>query len=179
MSDQFLAEIRLFGGNFAPAGWALCNGQIMPIAQNTALFSILGTFYGGNGTTTFGLPDLQARIPLHADNGAAAPGLTPVDLGEQLGSAAVTLLASEMPSHTHAPAAYSGGGDTDSPASASWAQARLGRVSDQIYATAGGTQPMHEAALASAGGGQPHNNLSPYLVINFIIALQGIYPTRP
>ena len=179
MTDPFIGEIRPVGFNFAPQGWAMCNGQLLPISQNTALFSILGTFYGGDGRATFALPDLQARIPLHPDNGAGGSGLGPVYLGENLGQAAVTLTPSEMPSHVHAPMGVDAAGTTDSPANATWARPHTGRAEDPVYATSGSTQPMAPSALGSAGGDQPHNNLPPYLVINFIIALEGIYPPRP
>ncbi len=178
MSDPYIGEIRPVGFNFAPVGWALCDGQLLPISQNTALFSILGTNYGGDGRSTFALPDLRSRIPLHADNGNAGPGLSPVYLGENLGAETVTLLVSEMPYHNHVPAAVDGEGTTDSPANATWASPHTGRAADRTYATSGSPQPMAATALGAAGGGQPHNNLSPYLVINFIIALQGVYPPR-
>jgi microcystin-dependent protein len=179
MTDQFLGEIRPVGFLFAPQGWALCNGQLLPIQQNTALFSLLGTTYGGNGVNTFALPDLQARIPLHADHGAGSPGLSPVQLGEQVGSSSVTLTAANLAPHSHVPLAAQGPGATNSPAGAIWAMATLGRVVDQIYATSGGTAAMAASALGATGGGQPHNNMPPYLVINFVIALTGIYPSRP
>ncbi|MCW2796406.1 tail fiber protein [Nocardioides sp.] len=175
MTDQFIGEVRMFGGNFAPQGWALCNGQLLPITQNTALFSLLGTFYGGNGQTTFALPNLQARFPVHAGNG---PGLTPVELGESGGAATATITGQTMPAHRHPPQAVSGPGSTNSPAGAVWAQAHQGRAGDQIYATAGTTTNMALTALGPTGTGQPHNNMPPFLVVNFIIALQGIYPQR-
>jgi microcystin-dependent protein len=176
MTDPFIGEIRPVGFNFAPQGWAMCNGQLLPIAQNTPLFSILGTFYGGNGTSTFALPDLKARIPLHPDNGGGAAGLSSVYLGENLGQATVTLTAGQMPSHGHVPVGVDAPGTTDSPANATWARPHVGRAESPVYAAGGTTQPMAASAVGSAGGGQPHNNLPPYLVINFIIALEGIYP---
>lgn len=179
MADQYVGEIRAVGFNFAPQGWAMCNGQLLPVSQNTALFSLLGTYYGGDGSSTFGLPDLRVRFPLHADNGSGAPGLSSVYLGENVGAPTVTLTAAEMPVHVHVPAAVDAAGTTNSPAGATWARARTGRVEDPIYATSGSTQPMHESTVASAGGGQPHNNLPPFLVVNFIIALQGVFPPRP
>jgi microcystin-dependent protein len=179
MTDQYVGEIRAVGFNFAPQGWAMCNGQILPISQNTALFSLLGTNYGGNGISTFALPDLQARFPLHANNGQGGAGVGPVDIGEMVGSATVTVTAAQLPPHTHLPTGVVGGGTADSPAATTtFAEARVGRVVEQIYATSGGTQPMAPSALTSVGGDQPHNNLPPYLVVNFIIALGGLFPPR-
>jgi microcystin-dependent protein len=175
MSESFLGEIRAFAGNFAPQGWALCNGQLMSIQQNSALFSLLGTSYGGNGTTSFGLPDLQERIPMHSGNG---PGLTPRSWGESGGVATVTLLPTEMAAHTHPVAAVAGGGDATSPVGAVFAEALHGRVGEPIYATTPNTT-MAATAVTSSGGGQAHNNLPPFLVVNYIIALQGIFPQRP
>jgi microcystin-dependent protein len=176
VSDQFLGEIRGVGFNFAPQGWAICNGQLLPIAQNTALFSLLGTTYGGNGQTTFALPDLQARIPVHA--GSNTPGLAPVSLGESDGTTTVTLTQQEMPTHNHPPQSVAAPGTTNSPAGAVWAQAHLGRATDVIYAAAGATTSMAPAAIGAVGANQPHNNMPPFLVINYIIALQGIFPAR-
>ncbi len=174
MSEPFVGEIRIFAGNFAPRGWALCNGQILSIAQNTALFSLLGTTYGGNGQTTFALPNLQDRSPLHRGQG---PGLTPRSLGETSGTATVTLITSEMPAHTHQPQADAAGGGQTSPASASWGAGGRGRpAAYSSSANPGAT--LSPQALAMTGGAQPHNNRSPYLGVNFIIALQGIYPAR-
>jgi microcystin-dependent protein len=178
MSDQFVGEIRAVGFNFAPQGWALCNGQLLPINQNTALFSLLGTNYGGNGVTTFALPDLQARFPLHANNGSGAPGVSPVDVGEVVGSPTAALTASQMASHIHLVTALASVGTTDSPSLATWAVARVGRAAEPGYSSSGGTQPLAASALTSNGGDQPHNNLPPYLVVNFIIALVGIFPAR-
>src|SRR4051794_3558607 len=155
MSDPFIAEIRIFAGTFAPAGWALCNGQILPIAQNTALFSLLGTTYGGNGTSNFALPDLQGRAPISAGQG---PGLALYAQGETAGVETVTLLSSEMPMHTHAAMAAPVRGDRNSPAAATWAEASIGRVRDGGYAAALDGTAMAANALAAAGGGQPHTN---------------------
>lgn len=173
MSDQFLAEIRVFPFNFAPTGWALCNGQLMPISQNTALFSLLGTYYGGDGKSTFGLPDLQGSAPVHAGQGQ---GLSTYYLGQSGGVEYVTLLQSEMPVHTH-----SMNGATQDPAlaklisgDASWGLSQGGG----IYQDTAGAQ-LAPQAVAMTGGGQPHNNLQPYLVMNYCIALQGIFPQRP
>ena len=175
MSDQFVAEVRIFAGNFAPLGWAFCDGQILPISQNTALFSLLGTQYGGNGQTTFALPNLQGSAPLQAGQG---PGLSSFVTGESGGAASITLLQSEMPAHSHAAQALSGAnGDQTSPAGNVWAKAQYGRQGAPMY-SATGAQPMSPSAISVSGGSQPHNNLMPYLTLNFIIALQGIFPPR-
>lgn len=174
MSDQFVAEIRIFGFNFAPTGWALCNGQILPISQNTALFSLLGTTYGGNGQSTFALPDLQDSAPMHPGQG---PGLSLHDLGEQGGEPFVTLLESEMPAHSHALKA-----DTADPAdvqapSAAVVLARSNGGNAYLNPPAS-LVPMSNLAIGPAGGSLPHNNMMPYLTLNFCIALQGIFPPR-
>jgi len=174
MSDQFVSEIRIFAGNFAPTGWALCNGQLLPISQNTALFSLLGTTYGGDGRTTFGLPNLQGSAPLGAGQG---PGLSLRDLGELGGEQTVTLLSTEMPSHSHTAQASTSGG-TDSPTNAAWGESKLGKTPLPVYAASGNNVPMNPFALSITGGNSPHNNMPPYLCLTFIIALQGIYPAR-
>ncbi len=175
MSDQFLGEIRVFPTNFAPFGWAFCDGQLMAISQSTALFSLLGTFYGGDGKSNFALPDLRGRAPMHFGQG---PGLSLRDLGETGGGEAVTLLISEIPQHTHQAVGVAANGDQASPAGNTWASAHSGpKTKDNIYASAAGAT-MNAQALAVAGASQPHNNLPPYLVINFCIALQGIFPSR-
>lgn len=174
MSDPFVGEIRMFAGNFAPRGWAFCNGQILSIAQNTALFSLLGTTYGGNGQTTFALPDLQNRSPMHLGQG---PGLTSRDLGEIGGNTTVTLIASEMPAHAHQPQADASASGQMSPAGATWGAGGRGRPA----AYAANSNPgaaLSPQALAPTGGSQPHNNRSPYLGVSFIIALQGVFPSR-
>jgi microcystin-dependent protein len=176
MSDPFVAEIRMFAGNFAPNGWAFCNGQLMPISQNTALFSLLGTNYGGDGYSTFALPDLSGAFPMHAGQGQ---GPTHHDLGEHGGASAVALQTSELPAHSHAVQAAATRGNRTSPAGALWAQPGVGRVSDKVYTSGAPDVPMHPAAIGVAGGGEPHNNLHPYLAVNFIIALVGIFPARP
>jgi len=172
MSDQFLAEIRVMAFDFPPTGWAACNGQLMPISQNTALFSLLGTTYGGDGRTTFALPNLQARTPMQPGQGQ---GLSQHDLGEMGGSATVTLQQSEMPAHSHQ-LMHSGSAATSAAPGPS---SGFGRTTTaQIY-TSGSTTPATPQSLAPSGGGQPHNNLQPYLTLNFCIALQGIFPQRP
>lgn len=172
MSSPFLAEIRMFPFNFAPTGWAVCNGQVMPISQNTALFSLLGTTYGGDGRSTFALPNLQGQSPMQPGQG---PGLSLYDLGETGGASNVTLLDSEMPSHSHALQ-----GDPFDPAdanvvspSAVFAQSTGG----SLYQSSSNVT-LAPQALPPFGGSQPHNNLQPFLTVNFCIALQGIFPAR-
>ncbi|HZS16250.1 MAG TPA: tail fiber protein [Candidatus Dormibacteraeota bacterium] len=176
MSDQFLGEIRIMGCNFAPVSWALCNGQLMPISQNTALFSLLGTYYGGDGKSTFALPNLQGNAPMMQFQGN---GLSLRDLGETGGEQAVTLLQTEMPSHTHAANISNANGSTVDPTNAQWAEAKVGRQGTNLYVASPSQKVnMNPAALGLAGGNLPHNNMPPYLVLNFIIALQGVYPPR-
>jgi microcystin-dependent protein len=177
MADPFVAEIRIFAGNFAPTGWAFCNGQIMAISQNTALFSLLGTTYGGNGQSTFALPNLQGSAPLQAGQGS---GLSQRVLGEPGGQPGVTLLPTEMPAHTHTLQANAIGGDVNSPANAVWAKAHTGKSPINVYndSVATNSTTMNPGMLAAAGGSQPHNNMPPYLALNFIIALQGVFPSR-
>ena len=177
MADQFVAEIRIFAGNFAPTGWALCNGQLMPISQNTALFSLLGTTYGGDGKTTFALPDLQGRAPLQAGQG---PGLSLRDLGEEGGEEAVTLLESEMPAHSHTVRCLGANASQGSPETGVWAIAGARRAEVVQYSASAGNPSalMNPLALTIAGSSSPHNNMPPYLTLNFIIALQGIFPPR-
>ena len=169
MADPFVAEIRIFPFNFAPRGWAFCNGQLLPISQNTALFSLLGTTYGGDGKSNFALPDLQSAAPMQPGDG---PGLSLRDLGETGGSATVTLLTNEIPQHNHAFSMSARPSDNLSPAGLA-----LG-TGNNVYTTTSGSATMGPQALASAGGSQPHNNMMPYLACNFCIALQGIYPPR-
>ena len=173
MSDPFVAEIRMFAGNFAPRGWALCNGQILPISQNTALFSLLGTTYGGNGQSTFALPDLQGRAPMHAGSG---PGLSPHFLGEEAGVDSVTLLTSEMPSHSHLLLGTNARAGVGSPDGNTLNRS----VGENAYQTTSTSSlvAMAPAMVAPVGGNLPHNNRQPYLTVTFIIALQGIYPPR-
>jgi microcystin-dependent protein len=174
VADPFVAEIRIFPFNFAPRGWAWCDGQLMPLSQNTALFSLLGTTYGGNGKSNFALPDIQGRAVMHPGQG---PGLSLHDLGETGGSETVTLLESEIPAHSHGLRANPTAGDTPSPASNA-TLARPGNI--QVYQTNPGANlaAMADAALPPAGGDQPHNNLQPYLTFYFNIALQGVFPPR-
>ncbi len=165
MSDPFIGEIKVISFNFPPKGWAFCNGQLLPINQNQALFSILGTVYGGDGRTTFALPNFQSRLPLHQGNGFT--------LGQRGGEAAHTLTIQEMPTHVHPPNAQSTASSPgQSPVGAIWATAP-----NVAFAPAPNLQ-MNPAAVANSGGSQPHNNESPYLVLNFIIALVGIFPSQ-
>lgn len=173
MADPFVAEIRIFPFNFAPKGWAWCDGQLMPLSQNTALFSLLGTTYGGNGKSNFALPDLQGRAPMHPGQG---PGLSLHDLGESAGSETVTLLESEIPAHSHSLMAQAAPADTNTPGGHS-----LGRVVGATpYQPPAGAPlvAMAPQALAPAGGDAPHNNLQPFLTFYFCIALQGVFPPR-
>jgi microcystin-dependent protein len=172
MSNQFVAEIRIFGCNFAPTGWAFCNGQLMPISQNTALFSLLGTTYGGDGKSTFALPNLQGSAPLQAGQGS---GLSLYDLGQTGGEESVTLLNTELPSHTHQASGVSGSGPT-SPANNTWGTA-AGRTPPPTYFSGISNVSMGNA-LSVTGGNLPHNNMQPYLTLNFCIALQGVFPPR-
>jgi microcystin-dependent protein len=176
MADQFVAEIRIFAGNFAPVGWAFCDGQILPISQNTALFSLLGTTYGGDGKSNFALPNLQGAAPLQAGQG---PGLSLRNLGETGGEESVTLLEGQMPAHTHAVQCYNGPGDLDTPANNAWGVAHTGKTPINCYAPAATNNvPMSPFGFSATGGNLPHNNMPPYLALNFIIALQGIFPAR-
>jgi len=172
--DPFVAEIRIFPFNFAPKGWAFCDGQILPLSQNTALFSLLGTTYGGNGQSTFALPDLQGSAPLHPGQG---PGLSLYDLGQQSGTEFVTLLQSEIPVHTHTMSASVENG-TQKTLTADITLATS--IGGSIYQSNTGANlvTMAPQALAPAGGSLPHNNMMPYLTLNFCIALQGVYPPR-
>jgi microcystin-dependent protein len=173
MSDPFVAEIRIFAGNFAPRGWAFCNGQLLPISQNTALFSLLGTTYGGDGRTNFGLPDLQGKVPLHPGEGS---GLSKRDLGESGGEANATADASHVPAHTHDVFTAQSTGSLSNPANAAWGDTKGRRIGQAYNNDTAQLQGMINSAIVSAGG--PHYNLQPYLAVNFIIALQGIFPAR-
>jgi microcystin-dependent protein len=176
MATPFLAEIVLFAGNFAPRGWAFCQGQILSIAQNTALYSLLGTTYGGNGQTTFALPDLRGRVPVGTGQG---PGLPNVNLGDMSGAPTHTLIITEMPAHNHTAqaAGNSNSGDSASPNGNTWATSTA-RDNVYINAAPNGLMAANTVNIGVAGGSQPHNNMQPYLGMNYIIALQGIYPSR-
>lgn len=171
MSEPFVAEIRIWAGNFAPRGWAFCNGQLLPIAQNTALFSLIGTYYGGDGRTTFALPNLAGRVPVGAGSG---PGLASYAIGEAGGTETVTLTGQQLPTHNHALTAVQRPGDLADPGGRVLARAG----SSNTYHAVDSTVQMAGQALGQAGGGQAHNNMQPYLALSFIIALQGIYPPR-
>ncbi|GAA4453619.1 tail fiber protein [Nibrella saemangeumensis] len=170
--EAFIASIILFGGTYAPRGWAFCQGQILSIAQNTALFALLGTTYGGNGQTTFALPDLRGRVPIHPGQG---PGLSPYSLGQMGGFETTTLLTANLPAHTHTLKAFSENGDKASPQS-NFLAATGGL--DPEYRTTGSEIPMAAGAIGMTGGNQPFNNIQPYLALNYIICLQGIFPSR-
>lgn len=171
--DPFVAEIRIFPFNFAPKGWAFCDGQLLPLSQNTALFSLLGTVYGGDGKSTFALPDLQGRAPMHPGQG---PGLSLHDLGEEGGSETVTLLESEIPAHAHTLMCIAVPADTNLPEGTTIART----VGATPYLPPAGAPltPMSLNSLSVAGGSLPHNNMQPYLTFNFCIALQGVFPPR-
>ena len=175
MADPFVAEIRIFPFNFAPNGWAFCNGQILLISQNTALFSLLGTTYGGNGQTTFALPNLQGSAAMHPGQG---PGLSLRDLGQQGGVVNITLIVTEMPAHTHTVNAKAAGGQTN-PTNMVWGTSNAAKVAANFYAPAAPAPVnMNAAALVNAGSSLPHNNLMPYNTLNFNIAMQGVFPPR-
>jgi microcystin-dependent protein len=173
MSEYFIGEIRMFGGNYAPVQWAMCNGQLLPIDQNDALFSLIGTTYGGDGRTTFQLPDLRGRVPVHM---GAGPGLTNRIICQKFGTESVTLTVDNLPTHMHGLTAASGNGTSNNP-SGNILAASTGTVS--IY-NSGSSAPvkMNPAAVGNTGGSQSHSNLMPTLCVNFIISLYGIYPSR-
>lgn len=174
MTDQFLGEIRMFGTNFPPKGWAQCNGQLMPLSQNTALFALLGTMYGGDGKSTFGLPDLMGRAPIAYGQ---VPGLSERLVGHLGGSETVTLLESEIPAHTHTLRATNSPADVSSPTATTALARSTGKAA--YHALDGNATTMAPGVISVAGGDQPHNNLMPFLVVTFCIALQGIFPHRP
>jgi microcystin-dependent protein len=175
MSNPFVAEIRIFPFNFAPVGWAMCDGQLLAISQNTALFALLGTTYGGNGTSTFALPNLQGRAPMFYGQG---PGLSPHSIGEVGGSPTVTLLATQMPAHSHPSNADTSAATSKSPAGNLPAVPAVNpRLLHQMYASLPNVS-MLPGNAQSTGGGLPHNNMQAYLVLNFCIALQGVFPAR-
>jgi microcystin-dependent protein len=174
MAEPFVAEIRIFPFNFAPKGWAFCDGQILPISQNTALFSLLGTTYGGDGQSNFALPNLQGCAPMHPEQG---PGLSLHDLGEIGGSDTVTLIQSEMPAHSHNLQATAQNALQSAPGPTNLLAHSNGAVAYQENTSANLVE-MSGSGIAPAGGNQPHNNLQPYLTLNFCIALQGVFPAR-
>src|SRR5262245_30674675 len=166
MSSPFIGEIRMFGGNFAPVGWAFCNGALIPISENDALFNLIGTTYGGDGVSTFALPNLQSRVPIHVGPGFA--------LGQSGGTESVTLTTSQIPAHSHVPQCNSGQGSQTGPGGGLWAQPNTGT----IYSNAAPSLNMDPAAIGSSGGSQPHDNMIPFLVINFILSLFGVFPSQ-
>jgi len=174
MQDPWIGEIALVAFNFAPQGWAMCNGQLLSINQNTALFSLLGTTYGGDGVNNFALPNLQSRVPLHFGQGS---GLSAYALGQNVGAESVTLQTPQIPAHTHsyAPQATTAGGGAGSPAGAIWAVSGTG---DTIYQKGASNTTMAAQTLGQAGGNQPHENRQPTLALNYVIALEGIFPSR-
>lgn len=165
MSQPYVGEIRMFGGNFAPAGWALCNGQLMPIADNDVLFNLIGTTYGGDGQNTFGLPDFRGRVPVHMGSGYT--------IGQLAGSETVTLTTQQIPVHTHVPQANSAS-QADTPNGNVWATAS----GTTPYEVSPGNAQMNNSILQQTGGSQPHDNMIPYLVVNYIISLYGVYPSQ-
>jgi microcystin-dependent protein len=167
MSDPFLGEIRMFGGNFAPSGWAFCNGALMPISENDALFTLIGTTYGGDGQSTFALPNLQSRVPIHV-----GPGFV---LGQAGGTESVTLTINQIPSHTHVPQANNAAGNQVSPQNGVWASTN---PSLNQYSNVAPTLNMDPGALGQTGGSQPHDNMVPFLAVNFILSLFGIFPQQ-
>jgi microcystin-dependent protein len=179
MSTPFVAQIQIFPYTFAPRGWAFCNGQILSIAQNTALFSLLGTNFGGDGRANFGLPNLQGSVPIHQGQG---PGLSLYDVGEIGGVASVTVSQAQMPAHAHQPSGTAILGTVSSPGSTANAlfaePPGSARKPGSLYGPADGTTTLASSAVTAVGGGQPHNNLQPYLTLNFCIALQGVFPAR-
>jgi microcystin-dependent protein len=170
MSDQYMGEIRMFAGGYAPQGWELCNGQLLPITDNEALFTLIGTTYGGDGMTTFGVPDMRGRVPISVGNGAGSNYM----LGQKSGAESVTLLTSQMPAHGHLPAAQSAPGNQPLPTNNVWA-------AKQVFEKPAADTPlvaMSAAAVISAGGNQSHDNLMPFMALTFIIATQGIFPSQ-
>jgi len=179
MGTPFLGQINIFAGNYAPNGWAMCNGQLLPISQNTALYALLGTTYGGDGAETFGLPNLVSRLPIHIGDGT---GLSPYVLGQAGGSSTVTIDRSTMPSHTHSLNATAAPANTGTIGGAVLPAQPVGTSSPLLYAAPTGTPPtpyqMAAGACGFAGSSQPHSNLMPSLCVTFIIALQGVYPSQ-
>ncbi|MEM6620718.1 MAG: tail fiber protein [Pseudomonadota bacterium] len=175
MSEPFVGEIRMFAGNFAPRGWALCDGQLLAVSQNDALFSLLGTIYGGDGRSTFGLPDMRGRLPIHAGSG---PGLSPRRVGARGGSENVTLTANQLPAHSHGFQADGAVGNSASPQGNTVAAVTAGNPYFQVSAQVPPLTSMDANSVTSTGGSRSHTNLMPFLCVNFIIALVGIYPSR-
>lgn len=178
--DPFIGEIRMVGFNFAPNGWALCNGQLLSISQNTALFSLIGTFYGGDGVQTFALPNLQSRVPVHQGQGL---GLSVYTIGQAGGTENVTLVANQMPSHNHTVGVSNLAGSASDPTNNLLAQANTGtprqpNLNVPNFVPPPATGSLAPTAVSMAGGNQPHPNIQPYLCVNFIIALQGVFPSR-
>ena len=171
MSEPYVGEIRMFAGTFAPRGWALCDGQLLSVTGNDALFSLLGTIYGGDGRATFGLPDLRGRIPLHQGSG---PGLSPRKIGAEFGEQTETLAANEVASHSHSVQVSSAGGTQNNPAGSYVAASPTVRV----YRPGVPTDALDSAAVTPTGGGQSHDNMMPFLCVTFIIALVGVFPSR-
>ena len=176
--DAFIGSIILFAGNFAPRGWEMCDGRLISIMENTALFSILGTTYGGDGITTFALPDLRGRVPVHAGNGSQPAGVNGVQLGESSGSNTVTLLNSNMPAHSHPLAAADGSGDSPSPSGNLLASYGTDAPPTGPYSTSKATVTMASNAVGVSGGSEPVSIMQPYLGLNYIICLEGIFPSR-
>lgn len=172
MATPFLGQIMMFGGNFAPLGWAFCDGSLLAIAQNDALFALIGTIYGGDGQTTFALPDLRGRVPIHQGQG---PGLSSYVMGQKAGTETVTVTTNQLPSHTHALACATGAGNVVSPSNAYFAGDPTNNSGG--FNSAGGSA-MNAAVISAAGGSQPHENMMPFLAVNFVIALEGIFPQR-
>ena len=175
MSEPFVAEIRIFAGNFAPRGWAFCDGQLLPISQNTALFSLIGTTYGGDGRTTTALPNLKGRLPMHPGRG---PGLTSRRLGQRGGVEMVTLSEAQMPNHNHSMMGDNAPASTNAAAADGTSSLARSAGGFAYQSDSNSLVSLNDGALANTGGSQAHNNMQPYLVLNFIIALVGLYPSR-
>ena len=177
MAEPYIGQIIMFGGNFAIRGYAFCSGQLLSISQNTALFSILGTTYGGNGQTTFGLPDLRGRVPIHFGQG---PGLSNYQLGQTGGSESVTLNANQIPAHSHTATAHavSAAGNANAAAGNAWAKDAGTQSATYSNAAPDATMSANAVTIGNAGGNQPHPNVQPYQCVNFLIALQGFFPPR-
>ena len=169
MSQPYVGEIRLFCGNFAPAGWALCQGQLLPISENEVLFQLIGTTYGGDGQETFALPNLASRVPVHM----GTQNSRTFTIGELAGVETVTLTTQQIPSHTHVPAAFAGAGSNASPSNGVWAESSL-----TLFSSSAPSVAMSPASVGQAGGSQPHENMIPFLCVNFIISLFGVFPSQ-